>query len=157
MIDTSTAQSTAEAMRGVTAYNMEKHRVKREILRRMRDDNVHGKTKTEIKEKFLEGGYGKDFSGNKDGGQQAFRNHWTDMTHLFLDDFSETDKEALRQRLLAKYMRIYEGFLAQGDTKMAKNTLDSLYKAAGLDQPTKSITLPEMDKGEITISFGLNN
>ena len=155
MIDTSTAQSTAEAMRGVTAYNMEKHRVKREILRRMRYDNVHGKTKTEIKELFLDGHYGKDFSGNKDGGQQAFRNYWNDMTHLFLDDFSEVDKEALRQRLLAKYMRLYEGFLAKGETKAAKATLDSLYKAAGLDQPSKSITLPEMDKGEITISFGL--
>lgn len=157
MIDTSTAQSIAEGMRGITAYNKGKHDDKMEVLKAMRDDNLHGMTKTDIKEKFFDGKYGKDFTGNADGGRNAFNKYWKDMNQAFFDDFDEPSKEDLRKRLIAKYMHAYGWFVGKGEMGKALKALDSLYKCAGLDQPPKTITLPsDVEKGEITISFGLD-
>lgn len=142
-------------MRGVNEYNSAKHEAKMEVLRRMRDDNLQGMTKTEIKDKFFSGKYGKDFTSNADGGRNAFNKYWKDMNQTFFDDFDEEDKEYLRKRLIAKYMHAYGWFVGQGNMVQARRTLDSLAKIAGLESGDK----PTLNIGgkEVEIKFGLSD
>lgn len=143
-------------MRGVNDYNAAKHEGKMEVLRQMRDDNLQGMTKTDIKDKFFAGKYGKDFSSNADGGRNAFNKYWKDMNLTFFDDFDEPSKEDLRKRVIAKYMHAYGWFLGKGNMRDAVKTLDSLSKVAGLDKGTDKPLLT-LDGESIKISFGLED
>ena len=151
-----TQEQVDNQMKGVNDYNAAKHEGKMEVMRAMRDDNLRGMTKTEIKDKFFAGKYGKDFSKNADGGRNAFNKYWKDMNQTFFEDFDEPSKEDLRKRIIAKYMHAYGWFVGQGNMQQARKTLDSLAKVAGLDQSNEKPTL-NIDGKEVKISFGLDN
>ena len=152
-----TQQQVDQQMKGVNEYNASKHETKMEVLRAMRIDNLKGMTKTEVKDKFIAGGYGKDFSGNADGGRNAFNKYWKDMNQTFFDDFDAEDKEWLRKRLLSKYMHAYGWFVGRGNMQQARKTLDSLAKVAGLEQTTEKASINIIDGNEIVIKFGLSD
>lgn len=142
---------------GDNSWNKQQHEAKMDVLRRMRDDNLQGMTKTEIKDKFFAGKYGKDFTSNADGGRNAFNKYWKDMNQTFFDDFDAEDKEWLRKRLLSKYMHAYGWFVGRGNMQQARKTLDSLAKVAGLEQTTEKASINIIDGNEIVIKFGLSD
>ena len=153
-----TQQQVDQQMKGVNEYNASKHETKMEVLRQMRIDNLKGMTKTEVKDKFFAGGYGKDFTHNADGGRNAFNKYWREMNFTFLDDLDEEDKEHLRRRVLSKYMNCYRIFMENNNLLQARNTLDCLVKAAGLGSSNdKAASINIIDGNEIVIKFGLSD
>lgn len=153
-----TQQQVDQQMKGVNEYNASKHETKMEVLRAMRIDNLKGMTKTEVKDKFIAGGYGKDFSANADGGRNAFNKYWREMNFTFMDDLDEEDKEHLRRRVLSKYMNCYRIFMENNNLLQARNTLDCLVKAAGLGSSNdKAASINIIDGNEIVIKFGLSD
>lgn len=151
-----TVDKEKRQMKGVNEYNLSKHELKMDVLRAMRYDNLRGMTKTDIKDKFHSGGYGKDFSHNADGGRNAFNKYWREMNFTFIDDLDEEDKEHLRKRVIAKYMNTYRIFVENNNLIQARNTLDCLVKAAGLGNSSEKASINITDGKEIVISFGLS-
>lgn len=153
-----TQQKVDQQMKGVNEYNASKHEAKMEVLKKMRIDNLKGMTKTEIKDKFFAGKYGKDFTSNADGGRNAFNKYWREMNFTFIDDFDDEDKEHLRKRVLSKYLNCYRIFMENKNLVQARNTLDCLVKAAGLGSSNdKAASINIIDGNEVVIKFGLSD
>lgn len=147
----------ADKMRGIDAYNMSKHEKKVEFILRLRDDHIHGLTKTEIKRKFYKGEYGVDPTQYKDGGKTFFMRCWKEMTDTYLEDFGDEERAAVRDQILAKYMHLYRLFMARDEVNKAKAVLDSIGKFAGLDQQDAKVSFAPGQDGKVEITFGYSD
>lgn len=146
-------------MSGTVKSNIRKHQETQEMYRKMMLDSVRGLTKTEIRTKFLNAEYGKDYRSNQDGGYQAFVKAWKNMTLAFADEFKTDEKEQIKARLIAKYNHCFAVQMQRDQIKDAVKTLNSMAHVCGLWDasvvPAVNI-LNKNENGEITISFGLN-
>lgn len=144
-------------MSGIQRYNEQKHLKSLEVYKAMMQDHIAGKTKTEIMDKFLAGGYGPDYSSNSDGGLNAFRKAWKKMDQAFAEDFTPAETEAVKARLLSRYNHAYGWFVSHGKMRDAVATLDSMARAVGIGQEKTDVNiLNQVKDGDITISFGMD-
>lgn len=147
-------------MAGTVKSNIQKHQETQEMYRKMMLDSVRGLTKTEIRTKFLNAEYGKDYRSNQDGGYQAFVKAWKNMTLAFADEFNTDEKEQIKARLIAKYNHCFAVQMERDQIKDAVKTLNSMAHVCGLWDPSAVVPavniLNKNENGEITISFGLN-